>query len=102
LETRLGCERVSRYRRKADQFGRQICRAFAHEHSRRLAKEEFVRLGRKLDLRNTVYPVNLLAGADDDITTPEQVLDAAKYIGTPKERASRCKPFPVVNMARGR
>jgi poly(3-hydroxyalkanoate) synthetase len=26
------------------------------------------------------------AGASDDITTPEQVLDAAKYIGTPKER----------------
>ena len=23
--------------------------------------------------------------ADDDITTPEQVLDAAKYLGTPKD-----------------
>jgi len=28
----------------------------------------------------------LLGGAADDITTPEQVLDAAKYVGTPKDR----------------
>jgi poly(3-hydroxyalkanoate) synthetase len=28
----------------------------------------------------------LLAGADDEITTPEQVLDAEKYIGTPKTK----------------
>jgi polyhydroxyalkanoate depolymerase len=52
----------------------------------RLAKGEFVGLGRKLDLRKITCPTYLLAGADDDITTPEQVLDAAKYIGTPKER----------------
>ena len=52
----------------------------------RLAKGEFVGLGRKLDLRKITCPTYLLAGADDDITTPEQVLDAAKYIGTPKDR----------------
>jgi poly(3-hydroxyalkanoate) synthetase len=52
----------------------------------RLAKGEFVGLGRKLDLRNITCPAYLLAGAEDDITTPEQVLDAAKYIGTPKDR----------------
>jgi poly(3-hydroxyalkanoate) synthetase len=52
----------------------------------RLAKGEFVGLGRKLDLRKITCPVYLLAGAADDITTPEQVLDAAKYIGTPKDR----------------
>jgi poly(3-hydroxyalkanoate) synthetase len=51
----------------------------------RLAKGEFVGLGRKLNLRNITCPVYLLAGAADDITTPEQVLDAAKYIGTPKD-----------------
>lgn len=51
----------------------------------RLAKGEFVGLGRKLDLRNIVCPVYLLAGAEDDITTSEQVLDAAKYIGTPRD-----------------
>jgi polyhydroxyalkanoate depolymerase len=52
----------------------------------RLAKGEFVGLGRKLNLRNITCPLYLLAGADDDITTPEQVLDADKYVGTPKER----------------
>ena len=52
----------------------------------RLAKGEFIGLGRKLDLHNINCPVYLLAGADDDITTVEQVLDAAKYIGTAKDR----------------
>lgn len=52
----------------------------------RLAKGEFVGLGRKLDLRAITCPVYLLAGAQDDITTPEQVLDAAKYIGTPQDK----------------
>ena len=51
----------------------------------RLAKGEFIGLGRKLNLRNITCPAYLLAGATDDITTPEQVLDAAKYLGTPKE-----------------
>ncbi|MGB0085131.1 MAG: alpha/beta fold hydrolase [Rhodomicrobiaceae bacterium] len=50
----------------------------------RLAKGGFIGLGRKLNLRNITCPVYLLAGAADDITTPEQVLGAAKYIGTPK------------------
>ncbi len=52
----------------------------------RLAKGEFICLGRKLNLRDITCPTYLLAGADDDITTPEQVLDATKYIGTPKNR----------------
>jgi CPA1 family monovalent cation:H+ antiporter len=30
--------------------------------------------------------VGVVAGASDDITTPEQVLDAVKYLGTPKDR----------------
>ena len=51
----------------------------------RLAKGEFVGLGRKLNLRNITCPAYLLAGAADDITTPEQVLDAAKFLGTPQE-----------------
>jgi poly(3-hydroxyalkanoate) synthetase len=49
----------------------------------RLAKGKFVGLGRVLNLHDISCPVYLLAGADDDITTPEQVLDAAKYLGTP-------------------
>jgi len=52
----------------------------------RLAKGEFVGLGRKLNLRDIKCPAYLLAGASDDITTPEQVLDAAKYLGTPKNQ----------------
>jgi polyhydroxyalkanoate depolymerase len=55
----------------------------------RLAKGEFVGLGRKLSLRNITCPTYLLAGAADDITTPEQVLDAAKYLGTPKDRLTQ-------------
>jgi polyhydroxyalkanoate depolymerase len=49
----------------------------------RLAKGKFVGLGRQLDLHNITCPAYLLAGAADDITTPEQVLNAAKYMGTP-------------------
>src|SRR5450756_2010107 len=52
----------------------------------RLAKGQFIGLGRKLDLHDIACPTYLLAGAADDITTPEQVLDAAKYLGTPKSK----------------
>jgi poly(3-hydroxyalkanoate) synthetase len=52
----------------------------------RLAKGKFIGLGRKLNLHDITCPAYLLAGADDDITTPEQVLDGAKYLGTPKDR----------------
>ncbi len=52
----------------------------------RLAKSTFVGLGRRLDLRNITCPLYLLAGAADDITTPEQVLGAKNYVGTPKDR----------------
>ena len=51
-----------------------------------LAKGKFVGLGRVLNLHDIKCPVYLLAGANDDITTPEQVLDAEKYLGTPKSR----------------
>jgi len=49
----------------------------------RLAKGRFIGLGRTLDLHNITCPAYLLAGAADDITTPEQVLGAARYLGTP-------------------
>ncbi|OZI34475.1 esterase [Bordetella genomosp. 10] len=52
----------------------------------RLAKGRFVALGRQLDLHAITCPTYLLAGAEDDITTPEQVLDAQKYIGTAPAR----------------
>lgn len=52
----------------------------------RLAKGQFVGLGRKLCLRDITCPAYLLAGAADDITTPEQVLNAAQLLGTPKAK----------------
>ena len=55
----------------------------------RLAKGSFVGLGRKLDLRDIVCPVYLLAGESDDITTREQVFDAQKYLGTPSDRIAK-------------
>lgn len=62
----------------------QVIRQLFKEN--RLAKGKFVGLGRTLNLRDITCPAYLLAGAADDITTPEQVLDAAQYIGTPKDR----------------
>jgi poly(3-hydroxybutyrate) depolymerase len=52
----------------------------------RLAKGGFQGLGRLLSLKHVTCPVYLLAGADDDITTKEQVFDAKKYLGTPASR----------------
>jgi polyhydroxyalkanoate depolymerase len=52
----------------------------------RLAKGQFVALGRKLSLRDITCPLYLLAGEADDITTTEQVLNAAKLVGTPADK----------------
>ena len=43
----------------------------------------------------------LLAGAADDITTPEQVLDAAKYLGTPKHRIIQTVPGGHIGLFMG-
>jgi poly(3-hydroxybutyrate) depolymerase len=51
----------------------------------RFAKGTFVGLGRRLDLKDITCRVYLLAGASDDITTREQVFDAEKYLGTPRD-----------------
>jgi len=50
----------------------------------RLAKGEFVALGRKLDLKAIRSPLYLLAGEGDAITTKEQVFNAAALVGTPR------------------
>jgi poly(3-hydroxyalkanoate) synthetase len=42
-----------------------------------------------LNLSAITCPVYLLAGESDDITTREQVFDAAKYLGTPPERIAK-------------
>jgi poly(3-hydroxyalkanoate) synthetase len=55
----------------------------------RLAKGTFVGLGRRLNLHDVRCPVYLLAGESDDITTKEQVFDADRYLGTPKNHIER-------------
>ena len=52
----------------------------------RLARGEFIGLGKRLSLDDITCPVYLLAGDADDITPKEQVFDAEKYLGTPKQR----------------
>jgi len=52
----------------------------------RFAGGSFVGLGRTLNLRDITCPLYLLAGESDDITTPEQVMGAKNYVGTPKDR----------------
>lgn len=46
-------------------------------------------LGRRLNLKNIRCPGYLLAGVSDDITTKEQVFDAEKYLGTPKDKIEK-------------
>ncbi len=65
----------------------QVMRELFKEN--RLAKGEFIGLGRRLNLKAITCPVYLLAGESDDITSREQVFDAEKYLGTPKERIEK-------------
>jgi poly(3-hydroxybutyrate) depolymerase len=52
----------------------------------RFARGEFVALGKTLSLKTVICPVFLLAGREDDITTPEQVFAAEHLVGTSPER----------------
>jgi poly(3-hydroxyalkanoate) synthetase len=65
----------------------QVIRELFKEN--RLAKGNFVGLGRRLNLRDITCPVYLLAGESDDITTKEQVFDAEKYLGTRKDKIAK-------------
>ncbi|KVX87151.1 alpha/beta fold hydrolase [Burkholderia ubonensis] len=68
----------------------------------RLAKGRFVALGRTLNLKDVTCPVYLLAGEADDITTPEQVFDAVKYLGTPAAQVtSRLVPGGHIGLFMG-
>ncbi|OJB13263.1 esterase [Burkholderia ubonensis] len=68
----------------------------------RLAKGRFVALGRTLNLKDVTCPVYLLAGEADDITTPEQVFDALKYLGTPAAQVtSRLVPGGHIGLFMG-
>jgi poly(3-hydroxyalkanoate) synthetase len=50
----------------------------------RLAQGTFFALGKRVDLAEVKLPVLLLAGRDDQLIAPQQVLSAASLIGTPK------------------
>ncbi len=54
----------------------------------RLARGEFIGLGKRLSLKDITCPVYLLAGEADDITPKEQVFNARKYLGTHRERVA--------------
>jgi poly(3-hydroxyalkanoate) synthetase len=49
----------------------------------RLARGEFVALGQKVSLTSIRVPVFLLAGSNDELIAPEQLLAVRKLIGTP-------------------
>ena len=55
----------------------------------RLAKGEFIGLGRRLSLRDIHCPAYLLAGEADDITPKEQVFAAERLFGTPKAQIAK-------------
>lgn len=55
----------------------------------RLAKGEFIGLGRRLSLGEIRCPVYLLAGDSDDITPKEQVFAAERLVGTPKAKIAK-------------
>jgi polyhydroxyalkanoate depolymerase len=55
----------------------------------RLARGEYVALGRRLDLKAITCPLYLLAGESDDITTHEQVFAAERLMGTPAARVTK-------------
>ncbi len=68
----------------------------------RLWKGEFVGLGRQLSLNAIQCPLYLLAGADDDITTAEQVLNTADGVGTEKgEIVSQTAPGGHIGLFMG-
>ena len=55
----------------------------------RLAKGTFVALGQTISLKDIKVPLYLLAGESDDITTREQVFNAAELVGTPDDEITK-------------
>lgn len=62
----------------------QVIRELFREN--RLARGEFVALGRPLDLRRITCPLYLVAGEGDEVAPVEQVFRMAELVGTPKGR----------------
>ncbi len=62
-------------------FYLQVVHALYKEN--RIARNRFTALGREIDLRRVTMPTCLLAGRDDEVVAPEQVLATRRLIGTP-------------------
>ncbi len=61
----------------------QVVRRLFKENQ--IAGNRFVALGRRVDLGRVAVPTCLLAGRDDELVAPAQLLAAARLIGTPPE-----------------
>ena len=91
IEDRSYAKRTERFERwyenPIDLPGRYYLQAIVDLFKKnRLAKGEFVALGRELDLKDIKVPLYLLAGDADDITTKEQVFNARQLVGTPRSK----------------
>ncbi|MEZ5818266.1 MAG: alpha/beta fold hydrolase [Hyphomicrobiaceae bacterium] len=94
IEDKSYIERTERFERwyenPLDLPGRYYLQAIGELfQGNKFAKGEFIGLGRKLSLKTITAPVFLLAGADDDITTKEQVFEAEGLLGTPADRIEK-------------
>ncbi|MCJ2127510.1 hypothetical protein [Methylobacterium sp. E-045] len=74
--------------RKSNRFTGQVVSAGNQNNFKetRLAKVEFVALGKTLNLTSITCPTYLLDGESDDITPKEQVFAAKTLFGTPAAR----------------
>jgi poly(3-hydroxyalkanoate) synthetase len=54
-----------------------------------LASGRFVALGQTLDLAHVRCPMYLLAGRDDDVVAPSQLMAVERLVGTPAHRISK-------------
>src|SRR6202040_3510118 len=57
-----------------------------------LAAGSFIALGQKIDLSRLRLPMYLLAGSEDEVVAPEQLLAAERLVGTQPEDIRREVP----------
>ncbi|WP_269844871.1 DUF3141 domain-containing protein [Zhongshania marina] len=78
------------YEHVVDLPGRFYLQAVKHLFKKnRLARGEFIALGERISLKDITVPIYLLAGTDDDITTPEQVFNVENLLGTDSEKIQK-------------
>lgn len=75
------------YEHPLDLPGRWYLQAIRHIFkNNEFCKGDFMALGRKIGLHDITCPAYLLAGEGDDITPYQQVFEADKRLGTPKDK----------------